>query len=65
MTYEHIPRRVIFHAAGTLFCDNAPVRYLHDFLVIKTIKKLKKDCLVICFFAFHFLFFTGIQLFEK
>ena len=62
MIYEHIPRRVIFHAAGTLFCDNAPVRY---FLVIKTIKKLKKDCLVICFFASHFLFLSGIQLFEK
>ena len=65
MIYEHIPRRVIFHAAGTLFCDNAPVRYLHDFLVIKTIKKLKKDRLVICFFASHFLFLSGIQLSDK
>ena len=65
MTYEHFPRRVRFHAAGMLFFDNAPVRYLHDFLVIKTIKKLKKDRLVISFFAFHFLFSTGIQLFEK
>lgn len=65
MTYEHFPRSVRFHAAGMLFFDNAPVRYLHDFLVIKTIKKLKKDRLVISFFAFHFLFSTGIQLFEK
>lgn len=65
MTYEHFPRSVRFHAAGMLFFDNAPVRYLHDFLVIKTIKKLKKDRLVISFFAFHFLFSTGIQLSDK